>query len=149
MMTNLFDKTFTVINQIPKSSFSGHKISWEKHLIKGCVCTGGMYDKSKKAISLSGGKFTVYIKDIEKFKPPCFSKNTQDGYYSIPEDERKNFFTLGKGDLIVFDDIADDVPKDIEEYDALIEKYSENMLTVSGYEVFNVKGWQTNHIEAY
>lgn len=149
MLTNLFDKTFTVINQIPKSNFSGQKVSWEKHVLKGCACTGGIYDKSKKAISLSGGKFTVYIKNVEKFKPPCFAEKAEDGYYSAPRDKRADFFTLGKGDLIVFDIIPDEVPKSVEEYDALIEKYGTNMMTVSGYEVFNVKDWRTNHIEVY
>lgn len=146
MLTDLCGKVFTVINKIPKSSFSGQKISWEKHIVKNCACVGGIYDKSKGTISNSGGKFTVYIKEIGKFKAPSFSAG---GYYALEKDKRTNFFTLAKGDLIVFDDISGNAPESIEEYDALIEKYGETAMTVSGYEMFCADGWKTSHIEVW
>lgn len=155
MLSDLYDSIFTIVNQIPQSDFSNKKVLWEMHTLKRCARIGGVYDKTQKNLVLTEGKFTVYIDQADNFRPPHFVKKgdfmtSRDfGYYAIPADKRNGFFTACKGDLIVFDNVMDMTPTNIDEYDALIEKYSGNSMTVSDFEVFYVDGWKTNHIEVY
>ena len=142
MLSNLCGKTFTIINQIPESDNRRKKVAWRMRKIKNCGKVGGVYDRSSGTMVKTSGEYTVYIKEPESYVSPA-------EYYASDNTDK---FTLGKGDFIIFDDVDDAVPKNGDEYDALIDKYSDNGMTVSDFEIYiNHKPdgtpWKTNHIE--
>lgn len=148
MLSNLYNQTFTIINQIPESQTKHKKVAWTKHILKRCDKVGGIYDKSQNAMVLTSGEYTVYIKDWQDYVMASWNGC---GFYGN-EEKRQNHFTLAKGDLIIFDEILDSVPTSGDEYDALIEKYADNSMTVADFEVFiNYRAdgtpWDINHIE--
>lgn len=149
MLSNLYNQTYTIINQIPTSAENAKKCAWVKHILKGCDRIGGIYDKTQGVMTLSSETFTVYCKEWQTYKPPAWLDG---GYYALTDVEKAEYFTVAKGDLIIFGEVDDPAPADGDGYDALIEKYSLNGGTVNDVQVFvNYKAdgtpWQTNHIE--
>lgn len=142
MLSNLYDKTFTIINQIPESPKSKRKVGWKMFKLTGCDVVGAKYDRSQGTIGLESGAHNVYIKNWQDYCPSA------DFYETLPAGK----YTLARGDLIIFEDIDIAAPTSVEEYDSLIEKYVDTSLTVSDFEVFvnykrNGMPWRTNHIE--
>lgn len=143
MLSNLCDKTFTLINQIPQSQTNKKKIAWHKHTLTKCDVVGGVYDRSQHTLIKTSGEYTAYIKDWERYIPA-------QQYYNMSDCSDK--FTIAKGDLIIFSDIPEDAPSDGDSFDLLVDKYSGNCMTVSDFELYinyrsDGKPWKTNHIE--
>ena len=151
MLSKFGTKTFTIINQIPKSENDTSKTKWQKHILTHCDVRNGVYDKSTGVFSGRGNLWTVYIYDWQFYKPPIWSK---DGYYFLDDLKKEKYFTVNVGDLIIFENIPDKVPTSISEFSELEKKYRQNGGTVSNCEAFirfkrdGKTPWKTNHIEA-
>lgn len=149
MLSNLYNQTFTIINQIPTSQTNGKKCKWVKHTLRQCDKVCGIYDKTSGAMFLSDTTYTVYTRSWQNYRPPTWIDG---GYYTLSDNVKQDYFTAAGGDLVIFSNINDPVPTDGEEYDALIEKYAKMGGTVSDVEEYiNYKPdgapWRTNHIE--
>lgn len=147
-LSNLFDKTFTVINQIPTSQTVATKIAWVKHTIKGCDVASGIYDKSTGNMVYKANTFTAYLMDWQNYREPNFSKQ---GYYSIYQTE-KTLYTANVGDLVIFREIDDTVPTTLKEFNDLRTKYAHEGGILTTVEAFinyhnDKTPWRTNHIE--
>ena len=146
MLSNLYDKTFTIINQIPTSETVATKIAWRKNVLNGCDKVGRILDQSSGNMVYKANAFTAYIKDWERYLPPTFS-----GYYGSYQ--TNNGFTVAVGDLIIFREIEDPAPTSVQEFNALRTKYVNEGGILTGAEAdINYKPdgtpWDTNHIEA-
>ena len=147
-LSNLFDKTFTVINQIPTSQTVATKIAWTKHTISGCDLVSGIYDKSTGNMVYKANTFTAYLKDWQNYREPNFSDN---GYYFIYGTD-ETLYTATAGDLIIFREIDDPVPTTAQEFNNLRTKYVNEGGILTGAEAYinyraDGKPWRTNHIE--
>lgn len=147
-LSNLFDKTFTVINQIPTSQTVATKIAWVKHTISGCDVVSGIYDKSTGNMVYKANTFTAYLKNWHNYREPNFSEH---GYYSIYKTD-KTLYTANVGDLVIFREIDDPAPTTLKEYNDLKMKYSKESGEASTVEAFinyhnDKTPWRTNHIE--
>lgn len=147
-LSNLTDKTFTIISQIPTSTTVSTKIAWVKRVIKGCDKTDGIYDKSTGTMVYKANSFTAYLSDWQNYREPNFSDN---GYYSLYGTDDK-LYTATAGDLIIFGEIDDPAPNNAQEFNNLRNKYANNGGILTGAEAFiNYRGdgkpWRTNHIE--
>ncbi len=148
-LSNLHGGTFTLINQIPQSSNESRKTAWIKHTLPVCGKVDGLYDKSSNQMYYKSNTWTAYINHWERYRPPLWIDG---GYYSLPDAEKSNAYTVGIGDLLIFADIPDDVPKTIAEFNALRDKYKDCGGVVTGCEVYvqykpDGSPWKTNHIE--
>lgn len=148
MLSNLYDKTFTIINQIPMSQTVATKIAWVKHSIPHCDKADSIYDKSTGTMVYKANTFTAYLKEWQNYREPNFSAN---GYYSIYQTE-KDLYTANVGDLVVFREIDDPAPTTLKEFNDLRMKYANEGGILTGAEAFinyetNGKPWETNHIE--
>lgn len=149
MMSNLFSETFTIINQIPQSQAVPTKVRWKKHFITKCDRRDGIFDKSTGTMAYKANAWTVWCKDWENYRPPIW---TADGYYTLGDDEKDDYFTANVGDLVVFAEIPDVEPTNLQEFQALVTKYKDNGGVISqaqSYINFKPDGtpWATNHIE--
>lgn len=149
MMINFNTETFTIINQIPTSQDVSKKIKWIKHTIDKCSKHDGIYDKTNNQMINRVNTWTAYIGDWQSYKKPSWNN----GYYSLADDEKENFFTINIGDLIIFDTIDDTTPTTLQEFKDLCDKYRDNGGTVSNTQAYisykaNGEGFRTNHIEA-
>lgn len=147
-LSNLFDKTFTIINQIPTSETVSTKIAWKKHIISKCDVAEGIYDKSSGTMVYNANTFTAYLKNWEKFREPNFSEN---GYYYLYNTD-DTLYTASVGDLLILREIQDPEPTSAKEFNALRTKYSNEGGILTGKESFlnyrpNGTPWKTNHIE--
>lgn len=147
-LSKLYDKTFTIINQIPTSATVSTKIAWVKRTIKGCDKTDGTYDKSTGTMVYKANTFTAYLKDWQNYREPNFSDN---GYYSIYGTD-ETLYTANVGDLIIFREIEDPAPTTANEFNNLRSKYANEGGILTGVEAYinyhaDGKPWRTNHIE--
>ena len=147
-LSNLYDKTFTIINQIPTSQTVATKIEWVKHTIKGCDVVSGIYDKSTGNMVYKANTFTAYLKDWQNYREPNFS---DDGYYTVYK-RNKALYTANVGDLVIFREIADTTPNTLQEFNALRTKYANEGGILTTVEAFinyhtDKTPWRTNHIE--
>ena len=136
MLSNLCDKTFTLINQIP----SDGAVKYAKHTLRNCGKREGLYDKSSGQMFYKSGTWTTYITDWEKYKSP-------DKYGG-----ENSCYTVNIGDLLIFADISEGAPTDFKGFNALRDKYKNCGGVVTGVEVYiNYKPdgtpWETNHVE--
>lgn len=148
-LSNLNGDIFTLINQIPMSSTTATKTAWKKHTLTKCGKHDGLYDKSTGSMAFKTNTWTAYIYDWQKYKRPLW---TNDGYYSLPDEEQNSCFTVNTGDLLIFADIPDKVPATLQEFNSIRDKYKDNGGIITGTEVYinfhpNGTPWKTNHIE--
>ena len=148
MLSNLYDKTFTVINQIPSSKEDPTKKAWKKNVLTDCDAVGGIYDKTSGGIVYKINTFTVYCCCWKNYREPLFGS---DGYYTLYEGDEK-LYTAAVGDLIIFSAIDDAEPKSIAEFNALRDKYKNNGGIITACEAYinyspDGMPWNTNHIE--
>lgn len=144
MLSELYDKTFTVFNQVRFSD----SIKWVKNKIRYCSKKDGIFDKSNNQMKYTASSWTVRTKDWKRYKEP-----NENGFYSLENEQMKNYFTIAPGDLIVFDDVSDDAPNDIKSFKLLCDKYKDCGGIVSSAEAFihydrYANPWKTNHIKA-
>ena len=147
-LSNLYDKTFTVINQIPTSQTVATKIAWVKHTISGCDKADGIYDKSTGNMVYKANAFTAYLKNWQNYREPNFSEQ---GYYSLYRTE-KTLYTANVGDLVIFREIDDPAPTTLKEFNDLRTKYANEGGILTTVEALinyhnDRKPWRTNHIE--
>lgn len=148
MYSNLKNKTFTIINQIPQSAAVATKKAWKKSTVKDCGMINGIIDRTTGTMIYKANTFTAFIGDWKKYRAPDWLDG---GYYALSDKDK--YFTVNVGDLIVFSDIPDLAPTTIQEFQALVTKYKDNGGTVSSAQAYiNYKSdgtpWKTNHIEA-
>lgn len=144
MLSDLYNKTFTVFNQVQFSD--GTK--WIKHKIRYCSAKSGIFDKSRNQMTYTATSWTMRTRDWKMYRPP-----TENGYYALDNADMQKYFTVAVGDLIVFDDIPDSAPNDIKEFKTICDKYKNCGGIVSSAEAFiNYdrcgNAWKTNHIKA-
>ena len=149
MLSNLNHETFTIINQIPQAPKIPTKIAWKKYTLKGCDKKVGLYDKTSGTMVYKANSFTAYIYDWEHYKAPVW---LNDGYYTIADVDKGDYYTANVGDLIIFADIPDIAPATTAEFAELTQKYKDIGGIISGVNVYiNHKPdgtpWKTNHIE--
>lgn len=148
-LTDLFAETFTIINQIPTSATNPAKIVWKVSKIKRCSRHNGIYDQSAGGMGYKADAWTVRCKEWQSYRPPMWTEN---GYYTIPDDEKSAFYTASVGDLVVFADISDPAPTSVAEFNALVQKYRNNggvLTAAESYVHHDAAGipWETNHIK--
>lgn len=146
-LSRLNDKTFTIINRIPKSADNAQITEWTKNTLKQCGKQGGISGgKTDQAMTFKASSWTALLFDWESYKAPDW--NT--GYYALKD--KSGYYTAAPGDLIIFADIPDSVPVNEQEFQKLITKYK-NMggviTSAQAYISFKANGepWRTNHIE--
>ena len=149
MLSNLNHETFTIINQVPQSQSVATKVKWCKATLKDCDKRDGLYDKSSGTMVYKANSFTAYINSWENYKAPTWLEN---GFYSMADVDKVDYFTANVGDLIIFADIPDVAPTTTAEFTALTQKYRDIGGIISGVNVYiNYKPdgtpWKTNHIE--
>lgn len=138
-LSNLNRDTFTIINVIP----NGETNTYAKHVLNKCGKNDGIFDRSNGMMAYKKDSWTVYICDTENYMPPS-------DYYEC--DNINLFFTVNIGDLLIFKDISDDVPKSTKEFLDLRNKYKMCGGIVTGqraYITYDANGnpWDTNYIE--
>lgn len=148
MYSNLKNKTFTIINQIPQSAAVATKTAWKKNTVGNCGMINGIIDRTTGTMIHKANTFTAFIGEWKKYKAPNWLDG---GYYALSD--KDNYFTVNIGDLIVFADIPDLAPTTMQEFQTLVTKYKDNGGTVSSAQAYiNYKSdgtpWKTNHIEA-
>lgn len=148
-LSNLNDKTFTIINQIPTSETVSAKIKWVKKILRFCGKQNGLYGKTNETMLNKSNAWTAYIGDWERFKEPNWS---DDGYYSINDIENSEYYTANVGDLLIFGEITDAAPNSMQEFQRLVQKYKDGGGLITSVETYiNYKAdgtaWKTNHIE--
>lgn len=148
-LSNLNGQVFTIINQIPTSRAIATKVAWKKYRLDNCGKRDGLYDKSSGTMVYKANTWTAYIQNWQQYKKPNWLDG---GYYSLTENEKEQYFTVGIGDLLIFSDIADSVPTNLTEFNALRDKYKDIGGIVTGTEEYinykpNGAPWATNHIE--
>lgn len=148
-LSNFNTEVFTIINQIPISGEVNTKVGWKKHILRRCAKKDGLYDKSSGTMFFKANTWTAYLYDWQDYKAPGW---IDDGYYALSEDEKEAFYTVNVGDLLVFGEIPDAEPTNIQEFNALVKKYRDNGGLITGCETYikykpNGNPWKTNHIE--
>ena len=149
MLSNLSHEIFTIINQIPQAPNIATKRAWRKYTLKGCDKKDGLYDKSSGTMIYKANSFTAYVYDWEHYKAPNW---LEDGYYSMSDVDKKDYYTVNVGDLVIFADIPDIAPTTAAEFTTLTQKYKDIGGIIGGVNVYiNHKpdgtSWKTNHIE--
>ena len=149
-LSNLKDKTFTIINRIPTSASNAQIVGYKKYILYGCDVQNGFFDKSTGTMMYKANTWTAWLSDWKAFKEASWLNG---GYYALADKDKGNYFTVNIGDLIVCEDIPDLAPTTIQEFQALVTKYKDNGGTVSSAQAYiNYKSdgtpWKTNHIEA-
>ncbi len=127
----------TLINQIPKSSTDAQKVKWIKHTKTGEYIQNTSGESRETAI-YGKNTATVYIFDTEGYMQPA--RYYLSGNYS-------GGFTAARGDMIIFEEISDPAPTCDEEFDAMLQKYGENAITVESVTPYIREGFGINHIE--
>ncbi|WP_249311795.1 hypothetical protein [Congzhengia minquanensis] len=148
-LSNLNSEVFTIINQIPTSQTVATKSAWVKHTLTMCGKKDGLYDKTSGAMVFKANTWTAFIYNWEQYKKPLW---TDGGYYALADEKKGGHFTVNVGDLLIFAEIPDAVPKTLQEFNALRDKYKDNGGIITGSEVYinykpNGAPWSTNHIE--
>ena len=145
--SNLNGQVFTIINQIPTSQTVTTKIAWKKYRLTDCGKRDGLYDKSSGTMAYRANTWTAYIMNWQQYKPPTWLDS---GYYALAD--KSEHYTANVGDLLIFYDIADNVPTTLQEFNALRDKYKDMGGIITSQEVYikhkpNGTPWKTNHIE--
>ncbi len=148
-LSNLKSEVFTIINQMPTSQTVATKSAWVKHTLTMCGKKDGLYDKTSGAMVFKANTWTAFIYNWKQYKKPLW---TDGGYYALPDTDKGKYFTVSVGDLLVFDDIPDNTPETLQEFNALRDKYKYSGGIITGSEVYinyrpNGVPWRTNHIE--
>ena len=150
-LSRLKDKTFTIINRIPTSATNAQIIAYKKHILSGCDVQTGFYDKTSGTMIYKANTWTAWLSDWESHRVPPWLEN---GYYSMASDVKHNFYTANNGDLLIFADIPDIVPKTTQEFQALVTKYKDlgGLITsanayINYHDTEHKKPWKINHIE--
>lgn len=148
-LSNLNNKTFTIINRIPISCDNAQIAEYHKCKLKGCDVRNSFADKTSGTIVSKANTWTAYVSDWEHYKAPVWHKG---GFYALGN--KSGFYTAQNGDLLIFADITDEVPKSSREFQALIGKYKDlgGIITqASAYISYRDEEkqipWRTNHIE--
>lgn len=146
-LSNITDKTFTIINRIPVSASNAQITAYKKYVLKGCDVQNGFIGKSSGTMVYKSNVWTAWISDWQHYKPPAWSEN---GYYSMSA--KDGLYTANNGDLLIFADISDDAPKSQQEFQTLVNKYRDmgGLITEANpYINYKATGepWRTNHIE--
>lgn len=149
-LSNLRNKTFTIINRIPSSPENPQIIKWNKFELSNCGKQDGIYDKSTDSAIQRETAWTVYIFNWQEYKEPHWC---EDGYYYLPDNEKNKFYTANSGDLIIFGKISEQTPKTEQEFQSLLKKYKNMCGLISSAKAYvnyksNGTPWRTNHIEA-
>ncbi len=148
-LTKLNNKVFTIINQIPTSATVATKTAWKKFRLENCKKDSQIRDASSGTMAFKANTWTAFIYNWQNYKPPLWSDN---GYYTLTDEEKANYFTANVGDLVIFSDVFDDAPTTLQEFNALRDKYKDMGGIITGQEVYinykpNGTPWKTNHIE--
>lgn len=148
-LSKLNSEVFTIINQIPVSATAATKAAWHKFRLVGCDKKEGICDKTSGTMLYKANSWTAYIKDWKHYRKPTF---TDGGYYALSDGVKDRYYTANSGDLLIFADISDPVPKNLAEFNEMVKKYKgiSGVITgVSEYIHFKPNGepWKTNHIE--
>ena len=148
-LSNLNNQVFTIINQIPTSQGVATKTAWKKYRLDNCGKKDGLYDKSNGTMAYKANTWTAFIYNWQQYKPPLWVDN---GYYTLTDEEKADYFTANVGDLVIFSDVFDDAPTTTQEFNALRDKYKDMGGIITGAEEHinykpNGTPWKTNHIE--
>lgn len=148
-LSELKDKTFTIINRIPTSASNAQIISYKKYTLNNCDFQNGIYDRTTNTMVYKANTWTAWLNDWQNYKPPTWLEG---GYYALTDDEKANCFTANVGDLLVFGKIPDIAPTTTQEFQKLVEKYKNQGGTITSSEAYinyksNGTPWRTNHIE--
>ena len=114
-----------------------------------CGKKDGLYDKTSGAMVFKANTWTAFVYDWEQYRKPLW---TDGGYYALSDADKGGHFTVNVGDLLIFAEIPDAVPKTLQEFNALRDKYKDSGGIITGSEVYinykpNGAPWRTNHIE--
>lgn len=148
-LSDLKDKTFTIINRIPTSANNPQISKWIKSVLMKCDMQDGIFDKTSQTMVYKAHTWTAWVADWQRYKAPHW---LDDGYYALADDEKSEFYTVNAGDLLIFSEIPDSAPTSEQEFQQLAAKYKNTggILTASeAYINYRPNGtpWRTNHIE--
>ena len=137
-----WDKTITIYNKLVDPTTQ--RVSWYKNTCNDCFwkCVNTTYTIGRAGISSSG--VVLETKSIICRIPQSEKYVDKRTWKDLKETERQNYFTLGKGDIIVLGEVQDTV----DEYTAgqrstdLVTKYKEfdECLEIDAYTIDVVTG---------
>ena len=146
-LSRLKNKTFTIINCIPTSESNPQIAEWRKYTLKNCGMQSGIYDKSAESMVYKANTWTAWLDDWQHYKSPTWLDS---GYYALPD--KSKYYTANIGDLLIFEDIPDETPRNTHEFKSMAEKYKNMGGIFTAAQAFvnyrpNGTPWRTNHIE--
>lgn len=119
-MTELYDSKVTIYNDIPKSD--DDERHFDRFVLEHCNIQGGVLAKIDGTIENVVNAISVITRDVKAFKPLA-------EYMILSEEERKQYFTLNIGDMVVLEAVTDEV-KTNADFGALVKKYANNGFVV-------------------
>lgn len=150
MLSKLYCDRFTLICRIPVSAENNRTRLFEKHILSECAKHSGVYDRTTGTMFRGDNTFTVHTRDWRRYRAPIW---TEGGYYALSDADRRGLYTVNRGDLLIFGEIAEEAPADVDEFDALTEKYalaggtvSEAAACIAYRDELKLIPWRTNHI---
>ena len=120
-MTALFTKKITIYNDIPADAVNPRRFG--KFVVDKCMIYNQAMETADSTIQRVINSQNVITKDIKHYKTPI-------EYMMLPDDEKKNFYTVQIDDFVVLADI-DDVVTTSREYEELQSKYANNGFLVT------------------
>lgn len=151
MLSDLYCEKFTLICRIPTAPENNRVRLFIKHILTGCAKHDGIYDRTTGTVFRGDNTFTVHTRDWWRYRAPAWAEGR---YYALSDNEKAGLYTVSRGDLLIFGEIAEDAPKDIDEFDALAEKYaliggtvSEAAACIAYRDAQKRIPWRTNHIK--
>lgn len=148
-LSKLMNETITIINRIPTSAENAQICAYKKHTLKNCDILQGFIGKSSGTTVYKNNTWTAWVGDWEHYRAPTWING---GYYGLTDEAKDRFYTANNGDLLIFADISEQAPKTAQEFQALINKYTDmgGLITaVNPYINYKANGkpWGINHIE--
>ena len=121
-----WDKTITIYNKVIDPTTQ--RVSWYKNTVENCFwkCVNNTYVIGRGGISSAG--ITLETKDVICRIPQDDRFVTKSEWRELKDAERKDYFTLANGDIVVLGEVTDE----IDEYTAgkrstdLVAKYKED-----------------------
>lgn len=125
-MTEFFNKTVTIYNDIPATTVESRR--FDRRIINQCNIQGGYLGKADGNSEAIVNAITVITKDISRYMP--FEE-----YKSLPMDIRPDYFTAHVGDFVVFGEV-DDVATTAQEFSKIQQKYKNNGMVINSVQEY-------------
>lgn len=135
-MTNLYNKSITIYNDIPADSVQSRRFF--RHVIPLCNIQAGIIETATDGqIQNVINGVTVITKSIANYLPP-------EEYKALPEDKKANYFTVQIDDFVI-PYIVEDIVTTAKDYQELQTKYKNTGWAVTAANAY-IFGLSTDNV---